>query len=327
MKDFNQTFSATHGTARVSDEQKDRQQLMFKGRDERQQSKFEARNERKEPNEDLIRHWVQKAVTDPNPGSIRHHHFGYRAYVVRVAGAASSDEVLSYSAFCRRVSAAKDYRSALPRARSKADHRLHSYPAPAMSNPEALWVQQLPASNAGQRIDLSTPAVLVTVAIAVDAVTGTVRVDSHVINAQHSDEAAVSAVQQYQQRHGRSPNAVYVDGSSFRHSPRLRRLCLRLGIELRIVFSPPQRLTKLLLSASGHQSVNEAGITEAPPTDLRKASRETIAEISRETLRPLWRRSLRDVSARRTADGALPHTDDGWQGKDRQESGEPGEEQ
>lgn len=272
----------------------------------------------------MIRYWVQKALTDPNPGSIRHHHFGYRAYVVRVAGAASSDEVLSYSAFCRRVSAEKDRRSALPRARSKADHRLHGDTATAMSNPEALWVQRLPASNPGQRIDLRTPAVLVTIAIAVDSVTGTVRVDSHVINAQNSDEAAVSALQQYQQRHERSPNAVCVDGASFRHSPRLRRLCLSLGIELRIVFSPPRRLTKLLLSASGHQSVNEVGITEASPTDLRRVSRETIAEISRATRRPLWRRSLRDFSARRIADGALPHTDDGWQGKDTEECGEPG---
>lgn len=303
MKDINHTFETPYRAAHMCKE--------LEGR-----------------NEEMIHYWVRKAVTDPLPGSIRHHHFGYRSSVFQVEGTASAYKALSYSAFCRRVAAARGHRSALHRARSKADYRLHRHTAPSTSGPEALWVQQLPAPHPGKWNDLDNPATPVTVAIAVDAVTGTVRVDSQVIGACPSDEVAVSAVQHYEQQHGRTPNQVYVDGADFHHAPRLQRLCRRLGIELRIVSSRRQRLATWPLPAPRHQTVNEVGITAISPTDFGKETRDLIAEsISRESPLLPWRRSLWELSQRRTAGGTPRRLRGELPRKAGEESGDSGVEQ
>lgn len=279
MKDINHTFEAPHRAAHVCNE-------------------FKVRNE------EMIRYWVRKAVTDPLPGSIRHHHFAYRSSVFQVEGAASEYQALSYSAFCRRVAAAGGLRSALHRARSKADFRLNRNAVQATPVSEALWVRPLPAPHSEQWNDPRDPATPVTVAIAVDALTGTVHVDSQFIGALPSDEVVVSAVQHYERQHGRMPNQVYVDGADFHHAPRLRRLCWRLGIELRIVSSRRPRHASWPLLVPRHQTVNKVGISAISPTDLVKETRDPIDEsITRTSLPPPWRRSLWDPSLRRTTGG------------------------
>jgi hypothetical protein len=261
---------------------------------------------RKERNEEAICRWVHKAISDPIPGSIRDHYIAYRAWVFQAMGSGLASQALSYSAFCRRVAAQKEYGSALRRVRLKADDRLMRDAAPAAAGHEALWVQALPAQSAASWEPPPTQGMPGTVAIAVDSLTGAVRVDSHIAGAIPSDEVAVSAVQRYEQQHGRAPHVVCVDGNDFHQAPRLARLCHRMGVELRIVHAsrsrrrsgPPLTVSPLRL---WNASINTAGIDGTGKSATLSKFRSLPLDSQQDTARS----RLRDISLARIARSQL----------------------
>jgi hypothetical protein len=255
----------------------------------------------KRRNEEAIRHWVRRAVTDPIRGSTRQYYYDYCSSVVGAESTTAAHKVLSYSAFCRRVIAAKRQPSSLHRVHCEVDFPPHRNKAQGKHASEALWVLQLPAPNDGRWIDPHGPLNLVTVAIAVDALAGTVRVDSQFVGSHPNEQVAILAVRHYKRQHGRSPNPVCIDHADFQSSSRLRQVCQNLGIELRIVCSPRRRLTPSLLLAPGHQTANEVGVAATSRPDLVKAIRDPFEEsMRRGALLPRWRGSQRGFSLRRT---------------------------
>lgn len=256
--------------------------------------------------EELIRHGVQAAVSDPKPGRIRHHYLWYRASVFQAKASGEDVAGLSYSAFCRRVAALKEHRFAVRRARFNADYRALPGAARLSEGHEALWIQPLPAQHAAPWDPPPLTDKPATVCIAVDATTGVVRVDSQLVGTYPSDVVAVAAVRQYERQHGRAPHAVCVDGADFHHAPGLARLCHQWGIELRLVHARrSQRAMKRRDAMTPLRQWNSAIENVAPSVTVKSEALSQFRQLHVDGLHNVLRNRIRDISQESTSRGRL----------------------
>ncbi len=256
--------------------------------------------------EELLRRWVQTAVSDPKPGCIRQHYICYRAWVFQTKASGEDVAALSYSAFCRRVAALKDHRSAVRRARFNVDYRALLGAARQPEGQEALWIRQLPSQHAAPWDPPPLSDKPATVCIAVDAITGVVRVDSQLVGTYPSDVAAVAAVNQYERQHGRVPYAVCVDGADFHHAPGLTRLCHQWGIELRLVHERrAQRQTTRQNAVSPLRQWKSATEYAGPSVTGKSHALSKLRRLHADGLHNALRDTIRDISQKRNSPGRL----------------------